>query len=94
MLNNATPKPLATYKIVKFYVFFFKFGKILTTLSTAKWKGNEVGQKEFFEDLAKEKGFHPLDEPHKWVDITADDIVARKVCYYVCFFFVQLVVGS
>ena len=35
--------------------------------------------KKFFDELAKEKGFHPTKEPEKWADVFHFDILERKV---------------
>ena len=58
-----------------------------------KWKGNEEKQRIFFEKIAKEKGFHHIDQAYKWNEISQDDIERYEVsfilfeCVLVCSFY-------
>lgn len=44
-----------------------------------KSKANVSSQKIFFDNLAHKKGFHPINQPHRWYDITKDDVLSCKV---------------
>lgn len=44
------------------------------------WRGNVSKQREFFDTLAAQYKFDPIEEPHKWLDITKQDVLNVKVC--------------
>lgn len=47
------------------------------------WQKNPEAQLEFFDNLAHDKNFHPLDESQKWgTDVTTRDVISRKVKKY------------
>lgn len=35
--------------------------------------------RELLDELAKSKGFHPTEEPHRWYDITYEDTLQVEV---------------
>lgn len=45
----------------------------------AKVKGSFYRQRQFFDNLAKEKGFDPVRDSKQWAGISKDDVIAREV---------------
>jgi len=41
-----------------------------------KWKGNLHKQGEFFENIAHQKGFHPVKEAHRWFNVPLREIIS------------------
>jgi hypothetical protein len=42
----------------------------------------EQRRRRFFDEFAREKGFHPLKEFNRWYDVSKKEIVRRKVWQY------------
>ena len=46
--------------------------------TAGKWK-NGQNQKQFFDNIAKEKGFQPVVDAYRWGSITPQDILNYEV---------------
>lgn len=42
-------------------------------------RGDEINQRDFFERIAKDKGFDPVREVHRWAEITYRDVYKYQV---------------
>lgn len=49
-------------------------GVVRDSLLIGKWKHDKQRQKEYFIGLARNKGFHPEKEPHRWTEVSVADI--------------------
>jgi len=48
-------------------------------LNKDKWQNNTTRQREFFDMVARRRGFHPTKDPQMWYSVTKKDVLAIRV---------------